>query len=444
MTATDPAALAQPLADPADLDPLLDRIGDARVVCLGEASHGTHEYYRWRELLTRRLVEERGFDAVAVEGDWPDCWRVSCSVTGAPGAPTDPREALAGYVRWPTWMWANEEVAGFLGWLRGHNDRRPAGERVGFYGLDVYSLWESLRAVVDHAREHDPAELEAALAACRCLEPYAEDPQAYARSTRFVPTGCETEVVGLLRDLLRRHADDLDATGRAPAERDATFAAERNAEAAVGAEAYYRSMVRGGPESWNIRDTHMVETLDHLLEHHGSRRGRPAKVVVWAHNTHVGDARFTDMSDAGLVNLGQLVRERYGEEECVLVGFGSHRGTVVAGREWGLPREVMRVPAARAGSTEALLHDSLPGRSALFVFPPDLPQWAAEERPHRAIGVVYRPEAERWGNYVPTVLGRRYDAFLWIDETSALRPLPRGGHGTDGPAGELESWPTGA
>ncbi|MCZ2826359.1 MULTISPECIES: erythromycin esterase family protein [unclassified Modestobacter] len=427
-SARDPQVreLARPLRDPGDLDPLLERIGSARIVLLGEASHGTHEYYAWRAALTRRLVTEAGFSFVAVEGDWPDCHRVNCSVTLASG-PEDPREVLQGYARWPTWMWANEEVADLTRWLREHNAGRPRAERVGFHGLDVYSLWESLQAVLDHLREHDPEHVATALAAFRCFEPYAEDPQAYARATRLVPTSCEDEVVALLGDLRARTATD----GRW--ERDAAFDAEQNARAAAGAEAYYRAMVRGGPASWNVRDVHMADTLDRLLEHHGPG----SRAVVWEHNTHVGDARYTDMADAGMVNVGQLARERHGADDVVIVGFGSHHGSVIAADEWGAAMERMPLPPARPGSVEALLHDSLAEHSALFVVPPELPGWLAAERAHRAVGVVYHPGAERWGNYVPTVLGRRYDAFCWFDESRALTPL----HDVRASGGEQETWP---
>lgn len=434
----DPGDLALPLRTAEDLGPLLERIGDARIVCIGEASHGTHEYYAWRASLTKRLIQEKGFDLVAVEGDWPDCYDVNRSVVSAAGAAPDPEQSLAGFVRWPTWMWANHDVLEFTRWLQDLNRSRAAEERVGFFGLDVYSLWESLRAVLDYLAEHHPADLESALTACRCFEPYAESPQAYASATRFVPDTCEAEVVSLLGTLVGRRRDAVPADDGDP---EAAFAAEQNARAVVGAEAYYRAMVRGGPDSWNIRDTHMADTLDQLLAHHDSRlAGRRSKAVVWEHNTHVGDARHTDMESAGLVNVGQLVRERYGESDCVLVGFGSYRGSVIAAEEWGRAESVMEVPPARAGSTEELLHGSVSYDAALFVFGPALPPWAAERRDHRAIGVVYRPAAERWGNYVPTALGRRYDAFLWVDHTTALTPLA-------GPAGrteELETWPYGA
>ncbi|GAA2218716.1 erythromycin esterase family protein [Micromonospora olivasterospora] len=401
--------LAAPLLDPGDLDVLLDRVGDARVVMLGEASHGTHEFYTWRAAISRRLIEEKGFSFVAVEGDWPDCDRVDRSVRCLPGAPEDPREALATFERWPTWMWANEEVVDLTRWLRVRNSRVDEPARAGFHGLDVYSLWESLREILVHLREHDPEQVPAALAAYRCFQPYEEDAQGYALATRLVPTNCENEVVDLLVAL----------RGRAATDGAGSFGAWQNAEVVAGAERYYRTMVRGGRESWNVRDRHMDDTLDRLLAHYGPG----AKGIVWAHNTHVGDARATDMADAGEVNIGQLARERYGAEQVVLVGFGTHHGTVVAGDAWGAPMEVMPVPPGRRHSLEEVLHGAAPAQ-ALFVFPRDgRPDLLTDELDHRAIGVVYHPERESWGNYVPTVLGERYDAFCWIDESQAVRPL---------------------
>jgi erythromycin esterase len=428
--ASEVRADARPLAGPADLDVLLDRIGDARYVLLGEASHGTHEYYAWRAALTRRLVQERGFSFVAVEGDWPDCYRVHRSVTLAGDADEDPHEALRAFDRWPTWMWANSDVVAFTRWLREHNSARAAEDRVGFFGLDVYSLWDSLHAALGYLREHQPDQVATALEAFECFEPYAEDPQAYAMATRLVPTSCEVEVVNLLREMVAQPAPERGGT---PEER---FDAEQNALAAAGAEAYYRAMVGGGPDSWNVRDRHMVSTLERLMEFHGPQ----SKGVVWEHNTHVGDARFTDMARAGMVNVGQLVREAHHPSDVVIIGFGSHRGTVVAASAWGDPTRVMPLPAARPGSTEALLHDCVgDGSQALFVFDGSASEWHATRRDHRAVGVVYRPEAERWGNYVPTVLGRRYDAFCWFDRTTALTPLA----GTQSHAAEAEAWPTG-
>ncbi|MEV8565498.1 erythromycin esterase family protein [Streptomyces sp. NPDC051322] len=429
------------LSGPESLDPLLERIGGARYVLIGEASHGTSEYYRRRAELTRRLIVEKGFSFVAVEGDWPDCQAVHCSVTGAPGAPEDPVVALRGFRRWPTWMWANTDVARFVRWLRTHNAGLPSDRRVGFFGLDVYSLWESLAAVLSHLRDHDPQLVDQALAAYRCFEPYAEDPQTYARATRLVPSGCEPEVVGLLVSV-REHAREAAATS----DGDLTdFAARQNAEVLAGAERYYRAMVRGGPQSWNIRDYHMADTLDRLVSHHGPQ----AKAVVWEHNTHIGDARATDMTDAGLVNVGQLARERHAADGVVLIGFGSYHGTVLAGDAWGAPQRTMEVPAARPGSVEELLHRALPDGSALFLFPTGSADgratarrsdWSDTPLDHRAIGVVYHPYREKWGNYVPTVVGERYDAFLFIDATHALTPLhqPRSAL-----TGEEETWPTG-
>jgi erythromycin esterase len=428
----DVQRLARPLRTEADLDPLLERIGDAPYVLLGEASHGTHEFYAWRAALTRRLIAEKGFRFVAVEGDWPDCYDLHRCVTGAEDAPADPADVLHGFDRWPTWMWANEEVVDFARWLREHNLSRPEHQRAGFYGLDVYSLWDSLHATVDYLREHDPEYVDVAVDALRCFEPYAEDPQAYARATRLVPTSCEEEVVRMLGEVVRRAGADGGS-------REERFNGEQNAVVAAGAEAYYRAMVTGGALSWNVRDEHMIETFDRLLGHYRGAGAQPVKAVVWEHNTHIGDARYTDMAGAGMVNVGQLARERYGEDQVVLVGFGSHSGTVVAAQRWADRTETMQVPPARHGSVEALLHDAVADPAALFVFPDELPAWLRESQDHRAIGVVYHPQAERWGNYVPTVLGRRYDALLWFDRTRGLSPL----HGVRASGRELETWPHG-
>jgi len=408
------AEIARPLRDPGDLDVLLDRAAGARVVLIGEASHGTHEFYTWRNAFTRRLIAEQGFSFVAVEGDWPDCARVDAAVRDPAG---DPRAALHAYDRWPTWMWANEEVADFACWLREHNAR--TGRGAGFHGLDVYSLWASLREILVWLRENDPEQVPVALAAYHCFEPYGEDPNAYAWATRFVRGCCADEVVRMLVEL-----------------RGGDFGVWQNAEVVAGAEHYYRAMTHGGPRSWNVRDRHMDATLARLLDHYGAG----SKAVVWAHNTHVGDGRATDQSGHGEVTIGELARERFGADRVLLVGLGGYRGTVVAGSAWGAPMEVMVVPAGRPGSLEEVLHAAAPP-SALFVFPPlrDRPDLLVDEVPHRAIGVVYRPERDRWANYVPSVLGDRYDAFLWFDETRALRPL----HTVRVDVREPETYPSG-
>ncbi len=405
--------ISYPLREDADLDPLLERIGDARCVLLGEASHGTHEYYEWRARITQRLIREKGFSFVAVEGDWPDCYWVNRYVKGYPDSGTDVRKVLRVFERWPTWMWANEEVAGLIGDLRRHNDGLPPEDRVGFYGLDVYSLRESMEAILRFLERVDPDAVPTARRAYRCFEPYASNPQEYAWATAFVPNSCEEEALAMLSEL----------RGRLPeyeGDPEAAFDADQNALVVKNAENYYRSMLRGSASSWNVRDRHMDETLDRLLRHHGP----DSKAIVWEHNTHVGDARYTDMADAGMVNVGQLVRERLGEENVVIVGFGSHRGTVIASHEWGAPMERMPMPEARAGSWENLLH-LVGNEDKLLVFDggAEGQDNLMEPRAHRAIGVVYDPSYERFGNYVPTVLPRRYDAFLYLDETHALRPL---------------------
>ncbi len=335
---------SSPLEDAEDLDPLLDRIGDARYVLLGEASHGTHEYYLWRARISRRLIEEKGFRFIAVEGDWPDCYRVNRYVHGELGD-TTAEKVLEGYDRWPTWMWANWEVVALAEWLRRYNEGTSEDEQVGFYGLDVYSLWESLYEVIEYLKQHHPDALSAAYRAFLCFEPYAEDPQEYARATLFVPDACRQEVLDLLRTVRQRAAQD--AAGNAT-----SLDAIMNAEAVTGAAAYYRTMVGGGAASWNLRDRHMADTLDRLMRHYGP----DAKAIVWEHNTHIGDARYTNMANEGMYNVGQLVRQEHDADGVVLVGFGSHAGTVVAGRSWSAPMQVMEVPPAQSGSWEHALH----------------------------------------------------------------------------------------
>jgi erythromycin esterase len=404
-------AIAYPLRGPDDLDRLVARIGNARYVLLGEASHGTSEYYAWRAALSQILIQEQGFSFIAVEGDWPDCYRVNRYIRGDHGSGSSGREVLHNFERWPTWMWANHEVAELADWLRRHNDGLPENRQAGFYGLDVYSLWDSLFQVLAYLQQAHPERLPAARRAFRCFEPFGEDVQEYAQAANWLDESCEDEVVALLAELRRGDRD-----------RDDQFNAEQNAWVVRNAEHYYRTMVRGGPASWNIRDRHMAETLDRLMQ----RFGPEAKVIVWEHNTHIGDARYTDMAQDGMFNIGQLVREEHFAEGVVLVGFGSHHGSVIAGREWEAPWERMPVPAAPTGTWEDVLHQATfptGERDKLLLFDePDSLGPLAEERGHRAIGVVYHPEFEL-GNYVPTVLPKRYDAFLFLDETHALHPL---------------------
>jgi len=417
--------LARPLHDPDDLDPLLEAALPCRFVAVGDASHGTSEFYGWRAALTRRLVQEQSIAWIGVEGDWPDCWRIDRWVRGLADTELDARGVLSGFERWPTWLWANAEVADFLDWLREHNAGRPAEERVGFYGLDVYSLWDSLDRTMGWLARNAPESLDVAREAWRCFSPFDGDPQQYAWSTRMVPESCEADVVALLTEVGRRAGHDGD---------DA-FDALQNAAIAAEAEHYYRAMVRTDRGSWNIRDTHMADTIDRLAAHFGpASRG-----VIWEHNTHVGDARATTMAGAGLVNVGQLLRERHGGEGVLLVGFAGHRGRVVAAERWGSEEERMPVPAAAEDSHEGLLHEAL-GRPSVLVFGADRSRvWLAHRTGHRAIGVVYDPRRE-WGNYVPTVMGERYDALVWLESTEALLPL----HHERAPGEpELETEPSG-
>lgn len=420
-------ALARPLTGIGDLDGLVSLSASARFVCLGEASHGTREYYRWRALLSRRLIEEHGFTWIGVEGDWPDCWRINRWVRGEADQDLDARQLLAGFERWPTWMWANHEVAGFLAWLREWNLNLPGHRRTGFYGLDVYSLWDSLREIFNWLDANAADSLPAALRAWQCFMPFREDPQRYAWSNRLVPQSCEADVVALLAEVHRRTLGRLH-------EDPSAFDAVQNAVVAANAERYYRTMVRGDRQSWNIRDYHMSDTIDRLASHHGPG----SKGLVWAHNTHVGDARATDMADDGMVNVGQLVRERH-PQSTVLVGFSSFTGTVTAAREWGSPEQAMDVPEGVHGSHEELLNQALGGPATLVFGSRRSGPWLSNWRGHRAIGVVYNPQRER-GNYVPTVMGQRYDALIWFPKTTALRPLHHE-HRPSEP--ELETEPTG-
>lgn len=421
--------LAQPLRVASDLSPLIDAISTKRIVCLGEASHGTHEFYSWRAEISRQLIERGEIAFIGVEGDWPDCWKLDQWVRGKQTPHLDARHILSTFERWPTWMWANEEVADFLDWLRAFNFEQPVSRRVGFFGLDVYSLWDSLRAVFSWLEANAPEAVSLAMEAWKCFAPFGEEPQLYAQATAgLVPNSCTDEVVTLLVTM-RELA--LSAT---PSD-DAAFAAAQNAEVVVGAERYYRTMIRSNSESWNIRDFHMVDTIERLLTFFGPT----SRALVWAHNTHIGDARATDMAYAGMINLGQVVRDRFGADDVALVGFGAHRGEVMASSAWGAQETVCNLPIAASGSHEDVLHQAT-GYPALLIFGSDRSgPWLRAHRGHRAVGVVYQSRHE-YGNYVPTVMGRRYDAFVWIEDSTPLEPLR---HEPPPREAELETSPSG-
>jgi erythromycin esterase len=392
-----------------DLDPLLKKIADAKFVLLGEASHGTHEYYTWRTALTKRLIVEKGFSFIGVEGDWPDCYQINRYVKGY-GAVNHAAEVLKVFNRWPTWMWANWEIVSLMEWLHDHNKPLPFSRKIGFYGLDVYSLWESMDVMVNYLRKEDPKAAKLALEALRCFEPY-EEGDDYARAMLQLSADCTEEVVRLLREVRSRSKNYNH-------DPEAALNIEMNARVIANAEQYYRSMVSFHDKSWNIRDAHMNETLNVLMKFHGKQ----AKAIVWEHNTHVGDARYTDMQQEGLFNVGQLVREEHSRDGVFIVGFASRQGSVIAGKEWGGNMQVVKVPPAVKGSVEDILHQQSP-ENRLIIFDKEHRDEKLNGRlGHRAIGVVYHPERER-GNYVPSDIQSRYDALIYLDETNALHPL---------------------
>jgi erythromycin esterase-like protein/predicted phosphoribosyltransferase len=421
-----------------DYDALLAGIGNARVVMIGEASHGTHEFYRERALITRRLIEEHGFAAVAVEADWPDAYRVNRYVRGA-GSDEDAIEALAGFGRFPTWMWRNADVLDFVGWLRAHNDAQPLDQRVGFYGLDLYSLRTSIEAVLAYLDKVDPEAARRARVRYACFDQFGGEMQAYGYAAAFgLSATCEREVVAELLALQRRRAEYASRDGRVAA--DDFFFAAQNARLVRNAEEYYRTMFRGRADSWNLRDQHMSETVRELLAFLEQRRPG-ARIVLWAHNSHLGDARATDMGHAGELNVGQLVRDHFGES-AVNVGFTTYTGTVTAASEWDAPAERKHVRPALAGSYERLFHETGVPR---FMLPlrSDPVLASALEGPHleRAIGVIYLPHTERQSHYFHARLPEQFDFVIHVDETRAVEPIERTARWE---SGELaETYPSG-
>jgi erythromycin esterase-like protein/predicted phosphoribosyltransferase len=409
-----------------DYDPLLRRMGAAEIVLIGEASHGTHEFYGERARITRRLIAERGFNAVAVEADWPDAYRVNQFVRGE-SDDADALAALGDFQRFPRWMWRNADVLDFIQWLRDANDARAPGEpKTGFYGIDLYSLFGSIQAVIRYLERVDPDAAVRARARYACFDHFGDDPQSYGYSTALgVAEDCENEVVGQLVELQRRAPELSNRDGRVAA--DAFFAAEQNARLARDAEEYYRSMFRGRIGSWNLRDRHMADTIDALIGHLREQDGY-ARIAVWAHNSHLGDARATEMGIQGEWNVGQLMRERHGGETYA-VGFSTYDGTVTAAHDWDGPARRFRVRRGLPGSYEDLLHEaSSTAESDLML---DLRDGGAaidtlmEPRLQRAIGVIYKPETERFSHYVHAILPRQFDAMLHIDRTTAVQPLDR-------------------
>jgi erythromycin esterase-like protein len=427
---------ARRISTAADYDGLVERVSRAQLVLIGEASHGTHEFYETRANLTRRLIEEHGFGAVVCEADWPDSFRVHVYVTGR-SEDADAIAALSDFRRFPAWMWRNTVTAEFIEWLRNWN-QRSGNERsqAGFYGMDLYSLHTSIESVLDYLERVDPAGARRARHRYACFEHFSHEPQAYGVATTYHgKEPCEDEVVAQLLELQSKQREFLQRNGHIAAEE--FFSAEQNARLVMNAERYYRSMFHGRDESWNLRDTHMFETLLDIRSH---LDGGKAKIIVWAHNSHLGDARATSMSASGELNIGQLVRERFGPE-AFAIAFTTYSGTVTAARDWGQPAERRNVRPALRDSYERLFHTTDIPRFWL-----DLREQTetnallAKKRLERAIGVIYRPESERWSHYFEARLPEQFDAVIHLDETSALEPLERTSHWD---AGELpETYPS--
>lgn len=398
-------------SSPTELQPLINAASHAKYVLLGEASHGTSEFYTIRTELTKQLIQEHQFSFVAVEGDWPACYEVNRYVKGlAPEYQSAEDVLKKSFNRWPSWMWANHEIVNLIDWLHSYNQTQPE-KKVGFYGIDVYSLWESMEAIVDYLKKIESPDLQKALNAIECFDPYKRKPEMYGISSAFYGENCMSEILELLNTIKENksiHTKDPEAA----------LNMNINAIVANNAEHYYHTMVTNNNESWNIRDRHMVEALHHI----GNFYGTAAKGIIWEHNTHIGDARATDMADEGMVNVGQLTREKYKQNNVYAIGFGTYQGTVIAAKRWGDPAEVMTVPKGTEGSWEEVMHNAGDFNQYLL-FTEENKHLFRNVIGHRAIGVVYNPAHEHYGNYVPSRLSERYDAFIHIDETKALTLL---------------------
>ena len=430
--------IARPLHSGNDLEQIVELVAGKRIVMIGEATHGTHEFYDYRAALSRRLIADHGFQAVAIEGDWPDALRADRFVRDQPTDDEHAREALDSFERFPRWMWRNEDVAAFVAWLRVHNLARDERQRVGFYGLDLYSLHASMRAVIEYLDDNDPEAAARARARYSCFDHVRGDPQQYGMQAHIgIGPKCETEVVAQLVEMQLRK---LARSGRSPVG-DAWFHAVQQAHVVRNAEQYYRAMFAGRSASWNLRDTHMADTLDLLGEHLGD--GEPAKLIVWAHNSHVGDARATEMGDDGQLTLGQIARQRH-DGEVALIGFTTHEGSVIAANDWDEHPERMRVRPSLPGSWEELFHEAELPR--FYMTSRDMKRVIGEhaERLQRAIGVVYRPSTERRSHYYHARLADEFDIVIHLDTTRGVEPLDPIESPQTTPAHELpETFPTG-
>jgi erythromycin esterase-like protein len=428
-------AAARAVDHDSDYEPLVEMAGAAQCALIGEASHGTHEFYETRAYLTRRLIEEKGFRAVALEADWPDSFRVHRYVTGR-GEDANAERALSDFRRFPAWMWRNTVVVEFVEWLRDWNANRPMEERAGFFGMDLYSMHSSIDAVLAYLNKADPAAARRAQYRYGCFDHFGADPQRYGLATvSGVAEPCEQEVVEQLVELRRKYTELISRDGHIGEEE--FFSAEQNARLVANAEQYYRAMFQGRASSWNLRDQHMFETLRQLFAHLDSGK---AKIIAWAHNSHLGDARATEMGQRGELNVGQLAREHFGLG-AVAIGFTTYSGTVTAASDWGATTERKQVRPALRGSYEDLFHESSAPRFWIDLREKnDSTELLRKKRLERAIGVIYRPETERLSHYFQTCLPAQFDAVIHFDETRALEPLERT---SEWDTGELpETYPT--
>ena len=403
---------ALPVNELGDLYPLLEAVGDSKIVLLGESTHGTSEFYRWRAEFSKRLIQEKGFSIIAVEGDWPSASQVNRYINDFTTSYENAAHLLVqSFARWPTWMWANEEIADFVEWLKNFN--ASATRKTGFYGIDVYSLWESMEEIIHYLNDVDPSGVDVKLAkqAFSCFDSSNRDPENYAVSSASFSTDCSDEVAKLLASILSN-------TAFYSHEEEAHLNLHINSLVTKNAEQYFRAMIKRGAESWNIRDRHMVETVNELRNYHGQE----ARIIIWEHNTHIGDARATDMKDDKMVNVGQLLREQNPPEDVYAIGFGSYEGTVIAAETWETPSQEMTLPPGIKNSWEYLLHKT-GAFDKLLIFNDSNRRLFDRWIGHRAVGVVYNPKYEARGNYVPSMISQRYDAFLFFDQTRALKPL---------------------
>jgi erythromycin esterase-like protein len=402
-------------------DEVLALVGDADFVLLGEASHGTHEFYKYRAEITKRLIREKGFTAVAVEADFPDAYRVNRYIRGF-GKDQTANDALSDFERYPLWMWRNADVLDFVGWLKSHNEKLEIDDKIGFYGLDLYSLHASMQSVLEYLDKVDPEAARRARYRYSCFDHYGEDAQHYGYAANYnLENSCEREVITQLIELRRRAAEYANRDGFVA--RDEYFFAEQNARLVKNAEEYYREMFRGRVSSWNLRDKHMAETL-HALAAHLETQGQKPKIVVWEHNSHLGDARATDMGARGEWNVGQLAREKYGAR-AILIGFTTYTGTVTATSNWDEPAQLKEVRPGIKNSYELLFHQTGLARFFLNLQNSETKELLARPRLERAIGVIYRPETERLSHYFEAYMSEQFDGVIHFDETRAVEPLDK-------------------